>query len=498
MNFLKRHSRWLVLASLIVFVLLSFCVFSLLSAPKVNAEAALTAEDITAECNIEYGAENSVIESDKNIAGIYIEWKNIPGEWSIIVSSAGEDDVSKKCGEDRFFHEYVTVEGTKAVLDISNLSDRIQSLRVFGDGKLPADVQVWEKTCETADLMLLSTHSDDEHLFFAGILPYYAGELGMDVQVVYMVDHALNSSSRPHELLNGLWSVGVRNYPVIGEVPDLYSESLADAYSVFADEGYSKEYFVDFVTENIRRFKPLVIVGHDIEGEYGHGAHRLYTDALISALSVCNDEAYHSASAAEYGVWEVPKVYLHLYGENEIVMNWDNIILESFGGRSAFKVSVEEGFSKHESQHYTWFSKWCGYNNVWGIQTAEDIESLNSSYTSYLKDGGLSPRRFGLYQSSVGEDILKNDFFEHISAEEFRGDVEESATKTPDISTSVPEDETLLPEETVAPASTSSGENSLEKNEPQLELGKVLTAVLSVVALIAVSTLVWVYFKKNS
>jgi LmbE family N-acetylglucosaminyl deacetylase len=40
-----------------------------------------------------------------------------------------------------------------------------------------------------ADLVLFSAHGDDEHLFFAGLLPTYAEERGYRVQVVYLTDH---------------------------------------------------------------------------------------------------------------------------------------------------------------------------------------------------------------------------------------------------------------------------------------------------------------------
>ena len=36
---------------------------------------------------------------------------------------------------------------------------------------------------EDADMLLLPTHADDEHLWFGGTMPYYAGELGYKVQV---------------------------------------------------------------------------------------------------------------------------------------------------------------------------------------------------------------------------------------------------------------------------------------------------------------------------
>ncbi|MBQ4178508.1 MAG: DUF4406 domain-containing protein, partial [Elusimicrobia bacterium] len=39
-----------------------------------------------------------------------------------------------------------------------------------------------------ADMMLFSTHADDEHLWFAGLLPTYV-DRGYDIQVVYFTNH---------------------------------------------------------------------------------------------------------------------------------------------------------------------------------------------------------------------------------------------------------------------------------------------------------------------
>ncbi len=370
-----------------------------------------TAADITEKCRITAENGMSVISCDEEIQGIYIEWKKTPSEW---YATVGES--RRIYGQNGFLHEYVEVGATSVSLSVASFKNNAYSYIVYGKGNLPDSVQRWDAPCKKADLMLLSTHADDEHLFFAGILPYYAGEKGYNVQVVYMVDHAKTSKSRPHELLNGLWAVGVRNYPIIGEPPDLYSESLKDGYSAFEKAGYSKDYFTDFLVENIRRFKPLVIVGHDINGEYGHGAHMVYTDALINASKLTANADCNPESAEKYGVYTVPKIYLHLYEENRIIMDWDNIKLEKFGGRTAFRVSVEEGFAEHKSQHYTWFAKWSGYYDTWNVRSAADIEKLPGKAGVYkiVKGEGFSPRIFGLYSSTVGSDVLKNDFFENI------------------------------------------------------------------------------------
>ncbi len=271
-------------------------------------------------------------------------------------------------------------------------------------GETPSWVQKWEAPCEKADLCLMTTHADDEQLFFAGVLPYYAGEKELAVQVVYFTDHK-NEPLRRHELLSGLWTVGVENYPVISPFPDLYSTDENTARNQFASRGFSYEDVVSFQVEMLRRFRPLVVIGHDPKGEYGHGQHMLNSSSLRDAVLCAGSAESYPESAQKYGVWEVPKTYLHLFEENQIQMNWD-IALESFGGKTAFEVT-KEGFLCHDSQQYTWFRRWLNGNNG-EIKAASQIKTH-------------SPCNYGLFRSLVGEDVLKNDFFENqMTYEEIR------------------------------------------------------------------------------
>ncbi|MCQ2552597.1 MAG: hypothetical protein MJ148_04585, partial [Clostridia bacterium] len=91
----------------------------------------------------------------------------------------------------------------------------------------PSRVQVWDEPCKEADVLLLSTHADDEHIFFGGIIPYYAGELELPVQVAYYTNYWNGANVREHEKLDGLCTVGVKNYPINGDFDDIYATSLA-------------------------------------------------------------------------------------------------------------------------------------------------------------------------------------------------------------------------------------------------------------------------------
>ena len=338
------------------------------------------------------------ITSDEGISFMYIIFDRIYGEWTL---SDGMAEVV--CGQNFFLHEYVDVAELfgylpmSLTLTFSGHDCQLSELHIFGECEVPAWVQRWEPPCEEADLLLVSTHIDDEQLFFAGILPYYAGEQGLAVQVAYFTN-PFTYHDRPHEQLNGLWTVGVRNYPVSGEFIDAYSETAKDAYAHQKKYGFEREDMVRFQVETIRRFRPHVIVGHDIDGEYGHGQHIINSETLMEAVELAADALYDTGAFSEYGVWDTPKTYIHLWKENPIVMDWD-APLEAFDGKTAFQVS-QEGFLCHKSQQWTWFRRW--------------MLGKNGEITKAAEIKKYSPCFYGLYRTNVGLDDIGGDMFENI------------------------------------------------------------------------------------
>ena len=156
-------------------------------------------------------------------------------------------------------------------------------------------MQRWEPTPEKADLLLLVAHPDDELIFFGGTIPTYAVERGMNVVVAYM---SYSNTTRRSELLNGLWHLGVRQYPVIGSFADVYMKTLDEAYS-----RWRKKDSRAYVAELIRQYKPDVMLTHDINGEYGHGAHKLCASVAQYCVERTGDEAFMPESAEKWGTW---------------------------------------------------------------------------------------------------------------------------------------------------------------------------------------------------
>jgi len=349
------------------------------------------------------GNAEIMIKNSSGIAGIYLMFDLEYGSYTVKNNDSGNVITA---GESKMLHEFLDLESTfgaaptSLTLSFTKGSVRLSEIRTFTSGILPSDVQLWQPPLDSkTDLLLLATHGDDDQLFFAGLLPYYAGELGVGVQVAYLTDHRNLTNARTHEMLNGLWSVGVTAYPVFGDFADFRIDSLQGTYDEYARLGTSKDELLSYVVEQLRRFKPQVVVGHDINGEYGHGMHMVYTDLLKKAVEISANAEQYPQIAEKYGIWDVPKTYLHLYETNPIVIDYDQP-LASFGGMTAFQVTQKLGYPCHESQQYTWFTGW--------------INGKTTQITKATEIATYNPCNFGLYRSTIGDDVAKNDFLENI------------------------------------------------------------------------------------
>ena len=330
------------------------------------------------------------LTAEEKIHSLYLIFGTYPGEWTLRT-----DGGEQRCGQDGFLHECVELDEPSASVQICLDNDvLIRDVFAFSDGYLPPLVQTWQRLEGGADILLFSTHADDELLFFGGLIPYYSAVRGLRVQVVYMTSNYMSKFSnyrfRPHEVLDGLWVCEDHFYPVTNEVPDYECRSYWDAVYY-----YGEEQFVEFQTEMIRRFKPLVVVTQAEDGEYGHGAHILTAKSVEQAVEAAADPERFPDSAAAYGVWDTPKTYLHYYGDPDEFtwLSYESLAAE-LGWRTPFEVA-REAYRQHVTQQ-----QWEGFY----------VYSFGHPYDSH---------RFGLYRSLVGPDEAHNDLMEHVSREAF-------------------------------------------------------------------------------
>ena len=321
----------------------------------------------------------------KPIAGLYVCFGNMPESWEIQTSDDGKDWFTAVPGDTRFLHAYVALPQPAQHVRLAVTSEkktalRINDLFVLSEGDLPDWVQVWQPTEEKADILFLSTHPDDELIFFGGAIPTYAVEQQRKVVVAYFTR---SNTTRSSELLNGLWHMGVRTYPVIGDFKDSYAKNLKAAYKSAGGKGKVNEWIVGLY----RQYKPEVVVTQDTNGEYGHKQHMMIADAAQNCIALAANEDEFTASTIAYGTWQVKKLYLHLYPENQITFDW-TVPLKSMNGATGIELA-EEAYTLHKTQ-------------------ASSGMSVTETGTKY------DNRVFGLAFTTVGEDIRKDDFLENI------------------------------------------------------------------------------------
>lgn len=363
---------------------------------------AQTAEDITTECIVNNRSYNKHAPDDlrdgdfitfysgsavtvqapegKQIGALELKWRTIspPG---VIVKTQKKGQWTEVLRDGpNYATQYIALPEGLSTVRITSQNGKLElcEIAVLTPGEAPRHIQVWRDAPEKVDLMLFSTHPDDEVLWFGGLLPYYAGELKKDVLVVNAV---YAHYYRRQELLAALWTCGVDIYPVMLGYPN-QQESMAEILREWEVKNRQPK---DKCVALIRQYKPDVVMLHDEAGEYGHTAHITFSWLGRQGVERAANPAEHPASAEEWGVWDVPKTYLHLWGENQLRMDWHQP-LAAFDGRTGLEVAAE-GFACHATQQERW----------------------------RVEDGGAYDNAlFGLWRTTVGPDVQKNDLFENV------------------------------------------------------------------------------------
>lgn len=321
------------------------------------------------------------ITSEKDLEYLYIVWYQVPDTYT----------VNGQKIDDGFLHKLVKLDTPSKEVSIELTADAgICFIKAYAnDEAIPEDIQEWRTTPSKVDVMYFSCHADDESLFFgASIATILNNHPDAEVQLVYMTNHKANEKYREHERLDAMWALGLKNYPIVGEV--------ADAYATTLEGGIATVKYDELLTTfegYINDYQPKVVITQDINGEYGHGQHMVMTKAVIEAVETCAKEGF-----------DVPKLYVHLAEENQLLLDC-RVALDSYGGKTAVDVA-KEAYKKHVSQQYCWF-----------YVTDNDSD----------KKGNLcNCAKFGLYRTTVGTDTEK-DMLSNIKT--YKTEAEEEAAK---------------------------------------------------------------------
>lgn len=246
-------------------------------------------------------------------------------------------------------------------------------LELSEKGKDSPGLMKWENPASSCDLLVAATHQDDEFIFMGGVIPKYL-DAGYSVALAYT---SVCGRLRVEEGLRGVWASGIRSYPDFIGYPDMgRKETFDEAAGVWGGlDAVVKSY-----VRELRMRKPVVVVTHDENGENYHNSHKVTAAALKQAVVSAADPSYDPESAEKYGVWQVSKLYLHLYRKNQIRLNYSTP-LPRYGGKTAYEAAMA-AYDCHPSQHAWYMLDWAA------IQPGAKYDN----------------RLFGCYYSAVGYD----------------------------------------------------------------------------------------------
>ena len=241
----------------------------------------------------------------------------------------------------------------------------------------------WEPQPEKVALMAVVAHADDEFIHFSGVLPYYSKVkklpalfILMTTQIGTWKGHPVN---RTEDQQCACWDYGMKNLPIIAPFEDCcYKESLTKNYEVWG----GRENVQGYLVAQIRKYKPDVIVTSALDGDYGHPNHMMCPLNLIEAFDKAGDPEIFPEQLDSLEVWQPKKLYIPRYP------------------------AYEEAWA-HE------WKKYPELDNMTPVEYANEV-----GYKCYKAHGqrrrAVEGIKYGLYSTTVGQDSLKNDFFENI------------------------------------------------------------------------------------
>ena len=341
------------------------------------------------------------IEAKSGIGGLYLCFQKKPERYEIQVNRGSGWEFF--CEGNDYIHAFYPLDGAGEVR-VYALGDGKQTMGfnevyVFGEGRIPGWVQRWEATPEKSDLLFVVAHPEEELLYLGGAIPYYACEQRRTVAVALM---SYANTTRRSEFLNGLWSMGYRHYPIIGEFKTAKAKGVKSAYKTI-DSSRGEQVMLSWLGGVIEQTRPEVIIGPDEKGEGNNGQRMMLADACRKAFRAADG-------------FQPQKLYLHLYGSaaDQVVFDW-NEPMASLGGRTGMGLA-----------YYA-----CLFH-----KTQDDQE-----LSVYREGITYANNTFGLAESLVGDDPLHRDFLENIPLE----DLTEPEEREPEAEWT-PEDVPGLPE----------------------------------------------------
>lgn len=284
-----------------------------------NAVLAANLTDVNVESRVALNGGSSLEmswDASVPVERIFYELTTVTSDLKIDFFDRNGTHIEEKNVNAAFLSAIIDLpNGTCALTLTSSTALSVATLRAFGSGALPSFCHEWEQTPDKLDYLIIAAHPDDETRCMGGAIAVQSGRTG---NVLFVTSRNRTSVAAG---LNAVWSLGLNYHPVFGSFrskQNTVSEKDALGY-------WDEDEVLTFMVQNIRSFKPDVVVTHGVDGE-GDGQHIITSRLVRLAVEKAADSDFNPASADELGVWSVKKLYLHSLNGSGLVLNTDEQI----------------------------------------------------------------------------------------------------------------------------------------------------------------------------
>ncbi|MEA5049589.1 MAG: phosphodiester glycosidase family protein [Eubacteriales bacterium] len=358
---------------------------------RITDDAIESYQEFTGKHTLEIALPN-----DETAQGIYLEWYTLPDQYFLEeYNTAGE--LISSYENQPFVNTYYPIDDAVTALRLVFRSDaQLSTVRVYGEGALPQDVQLWQPVLEQADLLCIAATPQAAVTDFYGVFASYTAEHEISTALVVL---AKENRTMQEGLLAGLWKMGIDDYPQFGCFAALNNDAYKRVRGSWGAGATAK-----FIQSVLTRYGAKIVLTHAPDDQSYDAASQYCAEVVKKAVDDGGAEAYPSLQklyfAAPYGT---------------TTLDWSASLIR-FSGETALAVSN------------------AAYAENSGMRVFH--KTLEPTAT------------FALGYSTVGEDTGVGSLLEHIDTAQLANYIDPTPSPTPS------------PEPTLTPTATPSAETS--------------------------------------
>ena len=261
------------------------------------------------------------LPSDEPAQGIYLEWYTLPDQYLLEEYNTADELISSYENQP-FVNTYYPIDDAVTTLRLVFRSDaQLSTVRVYGEGALPQDVQLWQPVLEQADLLCIASTPQAAVTDFYGVLACYTVEHEIPTALVVL---AKENRTMQQGLLAGLWKMGIVNYPQFGSFAALNNDAYKRVRGSWGAGATAK-----FIQSVLTRYGAKIVLTHSPDDQAYDAASQYCAEVVKKAVDDGGAEAYPS----------LQKLYFATsYGTT--ILDWDTPLIR-FDGKTVLAVSNE-------------------------------------------------------------------------------------------------------------------------------------------------------------